>query len=106
MTRKELYEEIKSLKLENEIKARTGKNFTNVSTDVLQAIYDEAIEVLKEAASCNKKATGKKSSKRKAPVSEEACNEAIDCPFTRLMGVLISKHILLNSEVEYIMDVF
>lgn len=99
MTRKELYAEIKSLGLENEVKSRTGKNFTNVSTGILEIIVKEAHEVL-EAARKNE-CKCKKS--KKAKTNKEKESACIDwTPVVRLIEVLAKKHILLMSEVEYI----
>lgn len=95
MTRKELYAEIKSLGLENEVKARTGKNFTNVGTGILEIIVKEAHEVMEAATKKAAKKAAKKAKTEKERIIE-------DCPFVRLVEVLGAKHILLKSEVEYI----
>ena len=47
MNRKELYNEIKSLGLQDEVKAVTGDNQTRASNEQLKAIIDNAVEGLK-----------------------------------------------------------
>lgn len=76
MDRKELYKEITSLGLQDEVKARYGKNYTQCSNADLQKVVDEVKISL--AKSC-------------------------DCAFSRLVEILAKKKILLKSEVDTIM---
>lgn len=76
MNRKQLYNEITSLCLQDEVKARYGKNYTQCSNADLQEIVDEVKISL--AKSC-------------------------DCAFTRLVEILAKKNILLKSEIDTIM---
>ena len=84
MNRKDLYNEIYQLNLQDEIKNTTGRNFTQVSSAVLESI----ISLAKEAIAENERTS-----------SNNSCNEALE----RLVEVLVKKHILLASEVRYIL---
>lgn len=81
MTRKELYNEIISLDLKEEVKVRFGKNYTNVSTKDLQKVVDETYETLNESA------------------TRVVCNAV-----TKLVEILGKKNILLKSEIDIIMN--
>lgn len=74
MNRKELYREITSLKLQYEVKAKYGKNYTQCTNEQLKAVVDSA-------------------------TSGTDC----DCAFKRLVNILAMKKILLKSEVDAIM---
>ena len=80
MTRKELYNEIKSLGLQDEVKAVTGDNYTRATNAQLQAIVNNAVASLK-------------------PVG---CEVALQ--FNKLVEILAKKKILLKSEVSAIMN--
>lgn len=77
MNRKQLYNEITSLGLQDEVKARYGKNYTMCSNACLQKVIDEVRASV-------------------APV-------APDCAFNKLVDILAKKKILLKSEVDAIM---
>ena len=76
MNRKQLYEEIISLNLQEEVKAKYGKNYTVCSNEALQALVDE--------------------------VHHSMCVHAGYNPLETLVEILAKKNILLNSEVEKI----
>lgn len=78
MNRKELYDSIVSLGLQEEVKSVYGKNYTNCKTEELAHIVGEALESLQEAETC-------------------------PC-LSKLVEILQKKKILLKSEVEYIMQ--
>ena len=85
MTRKEIYEEIKSLKLQGEIKAKFGCSYTNVSNEYLEKVVNQAKAALN-------------------PVNEVipktvSSNKVLN----KLIEVLSKKNILLKSEVYYIL---
>lgn len=85
MTRKELYNEIYSLNLQDEIKNTTGRNFTQVPSNILEDI----ISVVKE---------GMKVQKPKNKASNKC-----SCAVEKLVNILAKKHILLSSEVKEIL---
>lgn len=79
MNRKQLYNEIASLGLKEEIKARYGKNYTQCTNEQLKAVVDNASAGLE-------------------PVGARGCVH-----FNKLVEILAKKKILLKSEVETIM---
>ncbi len=81
MTRKELYNAITSLNLQDEVKARFGKNYTQVSNVDLENVVAEAEAVLNANA---------------IPVT---CNAIY-----KLVEILAKKHVLLKSEVDAILN--
>lgn len=80
MNRKELYNEIKSLGLQDEVKAVTGDNYTRASNEQLKTIIDNAVAGLK----CN----------------DNVNNSALN----KLVEILAKKKILLKSEVNAIIN--
>ena len=85
MTRKKLYEEIRSLKLQGEIKAKFGCNYTNVSNEYLEKVVNQAKAALNPV----------KEVIPKTVASSKVLNKLIE--------VLSKKNILLKSEVYYIL---
>lgn len=81
MDRKQLYNEITSSNLQEEVKAVYGRNYTQCSNEQLKAII-------------NKAATRLKSVKVKNNLA-----------FDKLVAILAKKKILLKSEVEAIMNI-
>lgn len=81
MNRKQLYNEITSLNLQAEVKAKFGENYTRVSNANLQTIVDEA----HAAMDC---------------VTHKSV-KALD----KLVEILAKKKILLKSEVNAIMNI-
>lgn len=77
MKRKELYAQITSLGLQDEVKATYGDNYTRCSNAQLQAVVDNALNSLKELEN--------------------------SVGLRRLVEVLQKKKILLKSEVTYIL---
>ena len=93
MKRKEAYEQIKRLGLQEECKKKCGKNFTQCKTSDLEEIikaelaYIEAKEI--KPAEATTKATAK---------TEEPNNS-----FYKLLAILRKRHILLESDVKEIL---
>lgn len=83
MTRKEVYQKIKLLNLQNKVKEEYGDNYTRIATVSLMNLIKEAEKPLKQSTS-NKES--------KIPYFK------ID----KLIEVLTNKHILLKSEIDYI----
>lgn len=93
MNRKELYAKVKELNLQEKIKEQFGENYTRVSNATLAFII----------ANYNK--VEKPKSETKASISTVAkestvVTESSKCD--KLIEVLKKKHILLNSEIDYI----
>lgn len=80
MNRKQLYNEITSLGLQEEVKARYGKNYTQCTNEQLKVVVDNAIAGLE-------------------PVGARGHSA-----FDKLVEILAKKKILLKSEVEAIMN--
>lgn len=78
MNRKQLYNEITSLGLQEEVKSRYGKNYTQCSNEQLNAIIVD--------------------------VHNSMSTEIDSCSFKKLVDILEKKKILLKSEVNAIMN--
>ena len=95
-TRKELYNEIIKNNLQEEVKKRFGRNYTQVGNENLEIVIKE----------CTTKDTSKKPKNRpiqvvKVKKETETINTSTD-KVDRLIHVLANKRILLKSEVEFI----
>lgn len=90
MNRKELYDEIISLGLQEEARAKFNKNYTNCSNEELQSLVNNAHKHIKIML-CKKTFTQKK------------VNNTVDNKFIKLIEILSKKKILLSSEVAEIM---
>lgn len=93
MNRKELYAKVKELNLQEKIKEQFGENYTRVSNAELALIIT------------NYKKVEKPKNETKASISTVAkkstvATESGKCD--KLIEVLKKKHILLNSEIDYI----
>ena len=93
MNRKELYAKVKELNLQEKIKDQFGENYTRVSNAELAFIIANYNKVE------NPKSETKVSISKVAKESTVA-TESSKCD--KLIEVLKKKHILLNSEVDYI----
>lgn len=87
MTRTELYNEIKCLNLQEEIKNVTGRNYTQVPNSTLEEIISKATIQLMEQPKKVKKTSTK-------------CEKSLE----KLVNILAKKHILLPSEVREIFN--
>lgn len=83
MTRKELYEQIKYLGLQDEVKKLTGDNYTRATNSQLELIVKKAITKVKPPTNTLTKCTA----------------------LNKLIEILTKKKILLKSEVNEIMNV-
>ena len=93
MNRKELYAKVKELNLQEKIKKQFGDNYTRVSNVELAFII------------ANYKKVEKPKNETKESISTVAkestvATESSKCD--KLIEVLKKKHILLNSEIDYI----
>ena len=99
MERKEAYEQIKKLGLQEKCKVQFGKNFTQCKTNELEYIIDSfnknKVKAVTEVATEVKptKATTKATAKTEEPK---------DC-FYKLLAILRKRHILLESDVKEIL---
>ena len=92
MERKEAYEQIKKLGLQEECKKQFGKNFTQCKTSELEAV----IKTVKVGVGAEVKA---------AKVTTEfaaTTEEPKDC-FYKLLAILRKRHILLESDIKEIL---
>ena len=88
MERKEAYEQIKKLGLQEECKKQFGKNFTQCKTSELEAV----IKTVKVGVGAEVKAT--KATNEFAASTEEPK----DCCY-KLLAILRKRHILLESDI-------
>ena len=93
MERKEAYEQIKKLGLQEECKKKFGKNFTQCKTNELEVI----IRVAKVGVGTKVKTT-KAASKTTIKIEEPKDS------FTKLLTILRERHILLESDVKKILE--
>ena len=99
MERKEDYEQIKKLGLQEECKRQFGKNFTQCKTNELEYIIDSfnknKVKAVTEVATEVKptKATTKTVTKTEEPKDS----------FYKLLAILRKRHILLESDIKEIL---
>lgn len=93
MNRKELYAKVKELNLQEKIKEQFGENYTRVSNAELALIIAnyKKVEKPKNETKVSISTVAKKST---VATESDKCDKLIE--------VLKKKHILLNSEVDYI----
>ena len=100
MERKEAYEQIKKLGLQEKCKAQFGKNFTQCKTNELEYIIDSfnknkvkaATKVVTEVKPVE--ATTKVTAKTEEPKDS----------FYKLLAILRKRHILLESDIKNILE--
>ena len=92
MERKEAYEQIKKLGLQEECKKKFGKNFTQCKTSELEAV----IKAFKVGVGAKVKTT-KATSKTTIKIGESRDS------FNKLLTILRKRHILLESDVKEIL---
>ena len=92
MERKEAYEQIKKLGLQEECKKKFGKNFTQCKTSELEAV----IKAFKVGVGTKVKTT------KAAPKTVTKTEEPKDS-FNKLLVILRKRHILLESDVKEIL---
>ena len=92
MERKEAYEQIKKLGLQEECKKKFGKNFTQCKTSELEAVI-KAAKVRVETKVKTTKAASKIVTKTKEPKDS----------FYKLLDILMRRHLLLEADVNEIL---
>ena len=89
MERKEAYEEIEKLGLQEECKTLFGKNFTQCKTSELEVVIK-----------ANKVEDGTKVKATKATTEFAATTEEPKDAFYKLLAILRKRHILLESDIK------
>ena len=102
MERKEAYEQIKKLGLQEECKKLFGKNFTQCKTNELEDIINTKKAKIKAPAKVKTK------EEVKAKINTEAAETTVNIkeskrPFDRLLNILKERHILLESDIKKIL---
>lgn len=94
MTRKQLYSEIVSLGLQEEIKSRYGRNYTQCSSENLQKVIDEVYTDLDIVSEVDLP-------KNDTKVVTKSHDSEINAVYLvhKLVDILAKKKILLKSEV-------
>ena len=102
MERKEAYEQIKKLGLQEECKRLFGKNFTQCKTNELEDIINTKKAKIKTPAKVKVKEEVK--AETKIEVDDNTINiKESKRPFDRLLNILKERHILLESDVKKIL---
>lgn len=102
MERKEAYEQIKKLGLQEECKKLFGKNFTQCKTNELEDIINTKKAKIKAPAKVKVKEEVK--AETKIEVDDNTINiKESKRPFDRLLNILKERHILLESDVKKIL---
>ena len=102
MERKEAYEQIKKLGLQEECKKLFGKNFTQCKTNELEDIINAKKAKVKAPAKVKVKEEVK--AETKIEVDDNTINiKESKRPFDRLLNILKERHILLESDIKEIL---
>ena len=102
MERKEAYEQIKKLGLQEECKKLFSKNFTQCKTNELEDIINAKKAKIKAPAKVKVKEEVK--AETKIEVDDNTINiKESKRPFDRLLNILKERHILLESDIKKIL---
>ena len=102
MERKEAYEQIKKLGLQEECKKLFGKNFTQCKTNELEDVINTKKAKIKTPAKVKVKEEVK--AETKIEVDDNTINiKESKRPFDRLLNILKERHILLESDIKKIL---
>ena len=102
MERKEAYEQIKKLGLQEECKKLFGKNFTQCKTNELEDIINTKKAKIRTPAKVKAKEEVK--AETKIEVDDNTINiKESKRPFDRLLNILKERHILLESDIKKIL---
>ena len=93
MERKEAYEQIKKLGLQEKCKVQFGKNFTQCKTSDLEEIIKAELAYIEAKEIKTNKATTKATAKTEEPKDS----------FYKLLAILRKRHILLESDIKEIL---
>lgn len=102
MTRTELYQAIKQLGLQEAVKNLTGKNFTQVSNDTLEAIITDITEAKTKKAkkTCSKPSTKKCGTIKKDTSSPSTFSECL----IAVVSIFVAKKFLTEREANEILE--
>lgn len=98
MNRRELYAKVTELSLQEAIKAKFGRNFTQVGNADLEAMIKTA-EGMKAVKSLSKKDLAPK---KKVTEDKPKMSGTVESKFAKMVEILGKKRILLPSEVDAI----
>ena len=99
MERKEAYEQIKKLGLQEKCKVQFGKNFTQCKTNELEYIIDQFNKTkIKVVTEVETEVKTTKAETKATTKTEEPNNS-----FYKLLAILRKRHILLESDVKEIL---
>ena len=102
MERKEAYEQIKKLGLQEECKKLFGKNFTQCKTNELEDIINAKKAKIKAP---KVKVKEEVKAETKIEVDDNTINiKESKRPFDRLLNILKERHILLESDIKKILS--
>ena len=104
MERKEAYEQIKKLGLQEVCKKMYGKNFTQCKTNELEKIINKAkakVEV-KVNNKTNTISVVTKPTIKTCDINKDTLNNS-KRPFDKLLNILKDRHILLESDIRIIL---
>ena len=111
MKRSEAYSKIKELGLQKEIEKAYGRNFTQVSTSLLEEAINKFLASKKKEEKKKKEKEEKKeevtAKVTKPVVTAPSCDSmkgSIESRFAKLIEILTKKRILLHSELSYIVE--
>ncbi len=102
MDRKQIYGMITSMKLQDEVKAKYGKNYTMCSNGDLLAVVNAHS---KPTDAAPEKAAVKEETKNVGVCNKSKLKDIPSPALARLVDILAKKRILLKSEVDAIMKV-
>ena len=100
MERKEAYEQIKKLGLQEECKKQFGKNFTQCKTNELEVIISAAKK--KKESKVETEVVTEAKPVKDVPKATDKTEEPKDS-FNKLLAILRKRHILLESDVKEIL---
>lgn len=112
MKRSEAYSKVKELGLQKEIEKAYGRNFTQVSTSLLEEAINKFLAGTKKEEKKEKEEKEEKKEEVAVKVTEpvvtapssDSMKGSIESKFSKLIEILTKKRILLRSELSYIVE--
>lgn len=102
MERKEAYEQIKKLGLQEVCKKMYGKNFTQCKTNELEKIINKAKAKVEVNNKPNTISVVTKPTIKTCDTNKDTLNNS-KRPFDKLLNILKDRHILLESDIRIIL---
>ena len=103
MKRSEAYSKVKELGLQKEIEKAYGRNFTQVSTSLLEEVINKFLAGTKKEEK-KEEVTAKVTEPVVTAPSCDSMKGSIESKFSKLIEILTKKRILLRSELSYIVE--